>query len=196
MRYSWKDLIPALLVIGAAPWLTALLFAAFVGARHYVPAILEYVRMWRSAYSPSPHYKVLAAARRRSPGDRNGRYCLRLLPVLMRRPDLFGDAHFADEAEVRAAGLQAKGSVILGRLRGAPGTCTGPAPASCCSRPPRSGKGVGFVFPICWKAWLGSAIVNDLKLENYERTSGARSAMGQRIVLFAPLDTGGPHPCL
>lgn len=52
MRYSWKDLMPALLVICAAPWLAAMLFAAFVGARHYVPGFLEYVQMWRR-YSPS-----------------------------------------------------------------------------------------------------------------------------------------------
>ncbi|MDB5986772.1 MAG: hypothetical protein JWR16_1825 [Nevskia sp.] len=186
MRYSWKDLIPALLIIVAAPWLAAMLFAAFVGARHYAPGFLEYVQMWRS-YSPSPHYKVLLQLAAAVPIAMAVLFAL--LPVLMRRPALFGDAHFADEAEVRAAGLRAKQGVILGRMCGRLLRAQGQLGVLLFA-PPRSGKGVGFVIPNLL-TWRGSAIVNDLKLENYERTSGARSAMGQQIVLFAPLDPEG-----
>lgn len=112
-----------------------------------------------------------------------------LLPVLTRRPALFGDAHFGDESEVRAAGLRAPQGVILGRLRGRLLRAQGQLGVLLFA-PPRSGKGVGFVIPNLL-TWRGSVIVNDLKLENYDRTSGTRSEMGQQIVLFSPLDTEG-----
>jgi type IV secretion system protein VirD4 len=111
------------------------------------------------------------------------------LPFIARRPALYGDAHFADESEVRAAGLRAGEGVILGRLRGRLLRARGQLGVLLFA-PPRSGKGVGFVIPNLL-TWGDSVIVNDLKLENYEATSGARAAMGQQIVLFAPLDSEG-----
>lgn len=186
VRYSWKNLIPSSLVLIAAPWLAGSLFAAFVGARHYVPGYLEYAAMWRS-YSPSPHYKVLLQLAGLVPLVLAASFAL--LPILIRRPGIFGDAHFADESEVRAAGLRAQRGVILGRLRGRLLRIRGQFGVLLFA-PPRSGKGVGFVIPNLL-TWRDSAIVNDLKLENYEKTSGAREAMGQNIALFAPLDTDG-----
>ncbi|MDZ4078517.1 MULTISPECIES: type IV secretory system conjugative DNA transfer family protein [Hydrocarboniphaga] len=186
MRYSWKDLIPALLLLIAAPWLAGMFFAAFVGARNYMPGYLEYLQMWRT-YSPSPHYRSLLQLAAGLPVVLGAMFAL--LPVLARRPALFGDAHFADESEVRAAGLRARSGVVLGRLRGRLLRARGQLGVLLFA-PPRSGKGVGFVIPNLL-TWHGSAIVNDLKLENFEKTSGAREAMGQQIVLFAPLDTEG-----
>jgi type IV secretion system protein VirD4 len=186
MRPFWKDLIPALLMLAAAPWLAGMLFAALVGAGRYVPGYLEFGRMWR-AYSPSPHYKVLLELSGGIPIIVAVTFAL--LPIFARRPALFGDAHFADENEVRAAGLRATGGVILGRLRGRLLRARGQVGVLLFA-PPRSGKGVGFVIPNLL-TWSDSAIVNDLKLENFEKTSGARATMGQSIVLFAPLDTEG-----
>jgi type IV secretion system protein VirD4 len=186
MRYSWKDAIPALLVLLAAPWLAAMLFADFVGARHYVPGFLEYLQMWRT-YSAATHYKVLLLLAAAMPTALAA--MIALLPILRRRPALYGDAHFADEREVRAAGLRAKEGVILGLLRGRLLRARGQLGVLLFA-PPRSGKGVGFVIPNLL-TWRDSAIVNDLKLENFEKTSGARAVMGQQIVLFAPLDTDG-----
>jgi type IV secretory pathway TraG/TraD family ATPase VirD4 len=174
------------LVLVAAPWLAGMLFAAFVGARNYVLGYLEYLGMWR-AYAVAPHYKLLlelAACIALAPA-----IILALLPVLASRPVLFGDAHFADEAEIRAAGLRAPTGVILGRLRGRLLRAQGQLGVLLFA-PPRSGKGVGFVIPNLL-TWQGSAIVNDLKLENFEKTSGTRHEMGQSVVLFAPLDPNG-----
>jgi type IV secretion system protein VirD4 len=173
-------------VLVASPWLAGMLFAAFVGARNYVPGYLEYLRMWR-AYAAAPPYKLLlelAACVSAAPA-----VALALLPVFARRPVLFGDAHFADEGEVRAAGLRAPTGVILGRLHGRLLRAQGQLGVLLFA-PPRSGKGVGFVIPNLL-TWGGSAIVNDLKLENFEKTSGTRWEMGQQIVLFAPLDPDG-----
>jgi len=186
MRYSWKDLTAALFVLAAAPWGAGMLFAAFVGAREYVPGYLEYVQMWRT-YSPSAHYRMLLVVAGIVPLALSVLFAL--LPMLTRRPALFGDAHFGDETEVRSAGLRAASGVILGRFRGRLLRAQGQLGVLLFA-PPRSGKGVGFVIPNLL-TWRGSAIVNDLKLENYEKTSGARAEMGQQIVLFAPLDTEG-----
>lgn len=163
-----------------------MLFAAFVGAWDYVPGYLEYAQMWRT-YSPSPHYRMLLVAAGVVPLALS--VMVALLPILTRRPALFGDAHFGDETEVRSAGLRAASGVVLGRFRGRLLRARGQLGVLLFA-PPRSGKGVGFVIPNLL-TWRGSAIVNDLKLENYEKTSGARAEMGQKIVLFAPLDTEG-----
>ncbi|MDE0853708.1 MAG: type IV secretory system conjugative DNA transfer family protein [Nevskia sp.] len=184
--YSWKDLLPALLTLAAAPWLAAMLFAAFVGVPHYIPSYLEFGHMWR-AYAGSSHYRLLLDLAVAIPLALT--LLIAALPLLSRRPVLFGDAHFANEAEVRAAGLRAGQGVILGKLRGRLLRAQGQLGVLLFA-PPRSGKGVGFVIPNLL-AWTGSAIVNDLKLENFEKTSGARAAMGQGIVLFAPLDPDG-----
>ncbi|PSH63366.1 TRAG protein [Phyllobacterium brassicacearum] len=51
--------------------------------------------------------------------------------------------------------------------------------------PSRSGKGRGFVMTNLLE-YQGSAIVLDVKLENWEKTGPARLAMGQRCFVFAP----------
>lgn len=184
--YSWKDLVPPLLILAASPWLAALVFSGLIGVRHYLPGYFEYGRLWQ-LYSPSPHYRPLLQLSAAVPLLTT--VALVLLPLLHRRPTLFGDAHFADEGEVRAAGLRADQGVILGRLRGRLLRAQGQLGVLLFA-PPRSGKGVGFVIPNLL-TWPGSAIVNDLKLESFEKTSGTRWEMGQAVVLFAPLDPEG-----
>lgn len=51
--------------------------------------------------------------------------------------------------------------------------------------PSRSGKGRGFVMTNLME-YQGSAIVLDVKLENWEKTGPARLAMGQKCFVFAP----------
>ena len=53
-----------------------------------------------------------------------------------------------------------------------------------CFAPTRSGKGVGLVVPSLL-TWPGSAIVHDIKGENWQLTSGFRSHHG-RVLLFDP----------
>ncbi len=54
--------------------------------------------------------------------------------------------------------------------------------------PTGAGKGVSFVVPNLLD-WTESAIIHDIKLENFELTSGWRTAMGQKIYLFNPLSS-------
>jgi type IV secretion system protein VirD4 len=186
MRWSWKDAVVPGAILVAAPWLAGLLFTAFVGVQHYTPAYAEFGQMWRT-YASNPHYRVMLLAAAGLPILLAAAFAA--IPWLDRRPRLFGDAHFASESEVQAAGLRARHGLILGRLGGRLLRATGQLGVLVFA-PPRSGKGVGFVIPNLL-TWPGSALVNDLKLENYEKTAGTRLAMGQRIVLFAPLDPEG-----
>jgi type IV secretion system protein VirD4 len=53
-----------------------------------------------------------------------------------------------------------------------------------CFAPTRSGKGVGLVVPSLL-TWPGSAIVHDIKGENWQLTAGFRAQHG-RVLLFDP----------
>ncbi|EGO94284.1 type IV secretory system conjugative DNA transfer family protein [Acidiphilium sp. PM] len=53
--------------------------------------------------------------------------------------------------------------------------------------PTRSGKGVGLVIPTLL-AWRGSAVVYDVKGENFELTAGWRASVGQRTLRFSPTE--------
>lgn len=56
--------------------------------------------------------------------------------------------------------------------------------------PTRAGKGRGQIIPNLI-AWPGSALVLDIKGENYEFTAGFRHAMGHRAIRFSPFEAGG-----
>ncbi|MCE6967522.1 type IV secretory system conjugative DNA transfer family protein [Cereibacter sphaeroides] len=56
--------------------------------------------------------------------------------------------------------------------------------------PTRSGKGVGVVVPNLLN-WPDSAVVLDIKKENWQLTAGFRKAGGQEVFLFDPLDPEG-----
>ena len=56
--------------------------------------------------------------------------------------------------------------------------------------PTRSGKGVGVVIPNCLN-YSDSLVVLDIKLENFDITSGYRAAHGQEVYLFCPFDENG-----
>ena len=51
----------------------------------------------------------------------------------------------------------------------------------------RFGKGVGYVIPLCIR-YKGSIVCNDVKGENYGRTSRHRREMGQNVYKFDPYD--------
>ena len=57
----------------------------------------------------------------------------------------------------------------------------------CASRRHESGKGVGLVVPTLL-TWPGSAIVHDIKGENWDLTAGWRARFG-RVLLFDPTNT-------
>jgi type IV secretion system protein VirD4 len=100
-----------------------------------------------------------------------------------RNVETYGSARWADAEEVRAAGLLGPDGVVLGKLDRDYLRHDGPEHVLCFA-PTRSGKGVGLVVPSLL-AWPGSAIVHDIKGENWQLTAGFRSRHG-RVLLFDP----------
>jgi type IV secretion system protein VirD4 len=148
-----------------------------------------------------------------------------VLAFLMNKPkqDLHGKARFAEDRDIKAAGLRSKNGLIAG--------FTGPLPSRNYGKPvdklgrhveeggavkiaatghlttknlltyggpehmflyapTRSGKGVGVVVPNLLN-WPGSAVILDIKKENWTLTAGFRKCGGQDVYLFDPLEPNG-----
>lgn len=102
------------------------------------------------------------------------------------RKPLHGAARFATEREIDGAGLRNTSGILLARLRGR-FLSAGPEAHVLLEAPTGSGKGVGIVIPNLL-SWPGSVVTLDIKQENYVKTAGFRSAHGQHVYLFDPLD--------
>ena len=97
--------------------------------------------------------------------------------------ETYGSARWAERREVKTAGLLGPDGVVLGKLDGDYLRHDGPEHILCFA-PTRSGKGVGLVVPSLL-TWPGSAIVHDIKGENWQLTAGFRAQHG-RVLLFDP----------
>jgi len=106
----------------------------------------------------------------------------------IRRP-LHGAARWASEGEIRASGLRDRTGIVLGYKAGRPLVFGGQEHVMLYA-PTRTGKGVGVVIPNLL-TWPGSAVVLDVKRENWDATAGFRAAQGQAVFLFDPLDPEG-----
>ena len=95
----------------------------------------------------------------------------------------YGSARWANQDEVVRAGLLAPDGVVLGRFERRYLRHDGPEHVLCFA-PTRSGKGVGLVVPTLL-TWPGSAIIHDIKGENWTLTAGWRARFG-RVLLFDP----------
>jgi type IV secretion system protein VirD4 len=120
-------------------------------------------------------------------------------PLLDYRPfskkeSLHGDARWANERDIKKAGLRAKKGMLMGQdkkgylIAGGYQHCLLFAPTG-------SGKGVGFVIPNLL-FWEDSMAVHDIKLENYELTSGYRQkVLKQEVYLWNPASPDGITHC-
>lgn len=97
----------------------------------------------------------------------------------------YGSARWGTEKDMRAAGLFVDDGVVLGRHKSRYLRHDGPEHVLCFA-PTRSGKGVGLVVPSLL-TWPGSAIVHDIKGENWQLTANYRSRFS-RVLLFDPTD--------
>jgi type IV secretion system protein VirD4 len=100
-----------------------------------------------------------------------------------KKVETYGSARWAETEEVKAAGLLGPDGVVLGRYDRNYLRHDGPEHVLCFA-PTRSGKGVGLVVPSLL-TWPGSAIVHDIKGENWQLTAGFRARHG-RVLLFDP----------
>jgi type IV secretion system protein VirD4 len=112
-----------------------------------------------------------------------------------RNANTYGTARWATRDDIRKAGLMADTGVVLGQFQNNYLRHDG-AEHVLCFAPTRSGKGVGLVIPTLL-TWSGSAIVHDIKGENWDVTAGFRSTFS-RTLRFDPtsLEASAYNPLL
>lgn len=98
----------------------------------------------------------------------------------------YGSARWATTHDIRAAGLLKEAGVFLGRAGPRYLRHDGPEHIMAFA-PTRSGKGVGLVVPTLL-GWSGSAVIHDIKGENWQLTAGWRQRFSH-CLLFNPTDT-------
>ncbi len=98
----------------------------------------------------------------------------------------YGSSRWATNAEISKAGLCDDHGLFLGRLNDRYLRHDGPEHVMCFA-PTRSGKGVGLVIPTLL-SWPSSAVIHDIKGENWQLTAGWRSRFSH-CLLFNPTDT-------
>ncbi|PZU06515.1 type IV secretory system conjugative DNA transfer family protein [Sphingomonas sp.] len=113
-----------------------------------------------------------------------------IVATLFTRQKLHGEARWARLGEVRRGKLLGRTGIVLGKFGGKVMRFDGPEHVML-EAPTRAGKGVGVIIPNLLD-WPDSLVVLDIKQENYDNTAGYRlSVLGQRVVLFNPLDPKG-----
>ncbi len=108
---------------------------------------------------------------------------------------LHGSAHWATYSEIKKIGLFANDGMLLGEYKPSKYFIAKDYQHVLLFAPTGSGKGVGFVIPnlLFWKE---SVLVHDIKLENYELTSGYRfNVLKQKCYTWAPADPEGFSHC-
>jgi type IV secretion system protein VirD4 len=97
----------------------------------------------------------------------------------------YGSARWAEVREIERAGLLGDAGAFLGHHHGRYLRHDGPEHVMAFA-PTRSGKGVGLVIPTLL-SWTGSAVIHDIKGENWQLTAGWRSRFSHAL-LFNPTD--------
>lgn len=98
----------------------------------------------------------------------------------------YGSSRWAERKDIHKAGLFDERGVFLGQAHGTYLRHDGPEHVMAFA-PTRSGKGVGLVVPTLL-SWTGSAIIHDIKGENWTLTAGWRSKFS-RTYRFDPTST-------
>jgi type IV secretion system protein VirD4 len=106
---------------------------------------------------------------------------------------IFGSAKWGNSSDIKRAGMRAKAGMVLGQDNGGYFIADGFQHALLFA-PTGSGKGVGFVIPNLL-FWHDSTVVHDMKLENYQLTSGWREKQGQKVFVWEPSNPDGITHC-
>lgn len=110
-----------------------------------------------------------------------------------KKEKIHGDARWATPEDIKRAKLREKSGMLLGKDDHGYFVASGYQHALLFA-PTGSGKGVGFVIPNLL-FWEDSCVVHDIKLENYQLTSGWRSKAGQKCFTWSPADPDGHSHC-
>jgi type IV secretion system protein VirD4 len=97
----------------------------------------------------------------------------------------YGSARWASLREIVGAGLTRRTGIVLGRIGPQYLRHEGPEHVMAL-RPPDRAKGVGLVVPTLL-TWPGSAVIHDIKGENWQLTAGWRARFSH-CLLFNPTD--------
>lgn len=109
------------------------------------------------------------------------------------KENIHGDAKWASEKTIQKGGLRSKSGMLLGK--DSKGLYVADGYQHCLLfAPTGSGKGVGFIIPNLL-FWEDSAICHDIKLENYDLTSGWRKKQGQKVFVWEPANPDGITHC-
>lgn len=121
-------------------------------------------------------------------------------PLLDFRPfkeqeEIHGSARWANESDIKRAKLRAQKGFLLGRTGARNYLVADDFQHVLLFAPTGSGKGVGFVIPNLL-FWTESIVCHDIKLENYELTSGWRAKdLGHECYVWNPADPDGKTHC-
>lgn len=102
----------------------------------------------------------------------------------------YGSSRWASIREIKKAGLFRSAGVFLGQSQEKYLRHDGPEHVMAFA-PTRSGKGVGLVVPTLL-SWTGSAVIHDIKGENWQLTAGWRTKFSH-CLLFNPTDPRSAH---
>jgi len=175
----------------AAVYLSAVVFLLLNKANPRQAQFASIARYWNLYADDAQLRKTLVAAMAISGVGLLVVFPGALVAATRRRRPLHGDARFANAGEVARAGLVGGGnpagpSILVGRHRGKFLALPGQLSVML-SAPTRSGKGVGVVIPNLLN-WPDSAVVLDIKGENFDITAGYRAEHGQAVFAFSPFD--------
>lgn len=110
------------------------------------------------------------------------------------KESIHGDAHWANEGEIRRAKLRAQKGLLLGRTGKNNYLVIDDFQHVLLFAPTGSGKGVGFVIPNLL-FWENSVVCHDIKGENHQLCSGYRAKLGQEVYYWNPADPDGVSHC-
>ena len=118
---------------------------------------------------------------------------LKSVELFKKKEKIHGDARWGSEYDIKKAGLRSKKGMLLG-VDNKGYFVAGGYQHTLLFAPTGAGKGVGFVIPNLL-FWSESVFVHDIKLENYDLTSGWRQKTGQKVYCWSPADPDGRTHC-
>ena len=177
--FGWSAAIITVLVLGA--WLAGAIFLMSVGLDPVVATPWTHIEYRQYRFMPEYGYSL------------GGVGALLIgIPALALWPKgekVHGDAAWATEGQIRKAGLRASHGILLGKKGGQFLMTDDPAHVLLVA-PTRSGKGVGVIIPNLLN-FEGSAVILDIKRENYQKTAGYRGSLNHGVFLWSPMAHDG-----
>jgi len=177
-------------VTTAAIWLSGIVFYLLNKANPFGKTnLLTWLEYWQAyQYEPAIAKKLKTSVFLAFAAS-YGMFLAATVAALRDSPFLHGNARFATEGEIKKAGLFAEQGIIVGKYKNRfllfPGM-----QFVLLAAPTRTGKGVGIVIPNLL-SYPESAVVIDVKQENFLITSKYRAQHGQACYLHNPFATDG-----